>query len=234
MLTSIESESVSDISDTPDSLMCVDIANRAFEEISGKYLWKHLRRQGALIAGSQINELKGATGTYYIDPNSVYYDSVLVTYKTPDEFFYLTQMRDTSESNVTTINNIKVLNDTNPTYFTTFDETTLVFDSIPTGAGLVAASSDAIYYQGATARKSSNSDVFDFPARLYYALTKYCIAMCKEELAGDDSAMAAARREIESVSKNTDLLQIRKTVTGKVPTRRTSAPSYSNVTISEV
>ena len=57
-----------------------------------------------------------------------------IQYKTPEDFMYIVDQRDSSASDVTVVTDttgitINVYNDRSPNYFTSFDDETLVFDS---------------------------------------------------------------------------------------------------------
>lgn len=200
MLSAIGAESVSTVvsgSTTEDALLAVNLANRTYEDLISKYKWEHLKTYGNLAAGSNLNELKGASGTLFIEGEQIYYgsnpDEQRVYWKDPEDFIRMTIGRNTSDSNVQAINNIKVYNDRNPTYVTTFDDETLVFDAIPDGSGLVTNDSYATYYAGPTARLSADAGQFDMPANAFPILRDFCIANAFAELAEDD--INAARYE---------------------------------------
>ena len=129
MLVAIDAQVVNSVDETEEASMCVNIANRAYEEMISGYRWKHLKEQTKLSAGSNLNELVLPSGTYAVDPSNIYYDSEPVYYRTPENFMAMTIVRNTDESNIDEINNIKVFNDRNPQWFTTFDDETLVFDT---------------------------------------------------------------------------------------------------------
>jgi len=61
-----------------------------------------------------------------------------IEYKKPEDFLYITDQRDSSSSNVMTVTDstgikIYIYNDKEPSYFTSFDDETLVFDAYDSG-----------------------------------------------------------------------------------------------------
>ena len=49
MLVATDSENVTDVGDTEDAGMCVNIANREFERLISKFRWRHTRAFGKLV-----------------------------------------------------------------------------------------------------------------------------------------------------------------------------------------
>lgn len=100
MLTSIDAQNVTDVSETEEASMCVNIANRSYEEMMSGYRWKHLRTFTTLSATATLNELTLPSGTIALDPNNVYYNTLIVQYLPYERFMRLTIQRDTSASEV--------------------------------------------------------------------------------------------------------------------------------------
>lgn len=193
MLSAMESENVTTVvsgSTTEEALLCVNLANRTFENLIGRVKWSHLKSYKPLVAGSNLNELKGDTTDIYIDGHNVYYgdtdEEQRIHYLEHDEFIRRTIGRTSADSNVTVINNVKVYNDRVPAFYTSFDDETLVFDAMPDGSGLVAGDSKALVYTEPTTRKSANADVYDLPKQLYPYFRDLCIANAIVELVGDE------------------------------------------------
>lgn len=194
MLNAIEAENVTTVvsgSTTEDALMCVNIANRTFEDLITRVKWKHLRTYKALTAGAYLNTLKAGTSDLYIDASNVYYgasdEEVRICYVDPETFVARTIARTVADSNVETINNIKVYNDRVPTFFTSFDDNTLVFDAMPDAGGLVASNSKALVYVEPTTRLSANSGVYSLPKQVYPHFRDLCIANAIVEIAGEET-----------------------------------------------
>ena len=127
MLAAIDSESVTSVDETPEAGMCINIANRAYEEMMSMFRWRHLKLLTNLTTTTNFNELVGPTGTVAIDPYNIYYANDLVYWMEPEAFLRMSTSRNVSESNIEAVGNINVYNDRNPTCFTTFDDATLTF-----------------------------------------------------------------------------------------------------------
>lgn len=241
MLSAIEAESVTTVvsgSTTEDALLCVNIANRTFEELITRAKWKHIRTYKALTAGGNLNELKAGASDIYIDGQNIWYgstdDEARIRYVDPDIFIQRTIGRTSADSDVTVINNIKVINDEDPSFYTTFDDETLVFDAMPDGSGLVAGDSKAIIWVEPAGRKSANSDVYDIPKQLYPHFRDLCIATAVIELGGDEPRGERQRRrsniQISKIATSGNLVDNKDNAWKTIITRST-ATSRSRVTI---
>ncbi len=195
MLVATDAQNVTTIDETEESSMCVNIANRAFEEMIGGFRWRHMREYAQLSTGVQLNELTLPSGTYSFEPNDFYYNDNIVYYMDTPRFIAITIARDTSESNIQETNNVKIFNDRDPQWFTSFDDSNLVFDSIPSVSGLDATKSRALIYKLPVARKSQDADVFDLPLQAFPALSILCEAKALGALKGDTQEAQRIYRE---------------------------------------
>ncbi len=186
MLVKLEAEQVTAVTDTEESQMCVSIANTSFEEMTYNHRWKHLKQYSTFTTGSFDHEIAFPTDVYAVDPWNLYYDSIRINYLEPESFLALTISRDTSESNITKINGIKVITDAAPQFFTSDNQQKLIFDAHDTSA-LTGANTDGIVYVATTTRKSSDSDVFNLPDIAFHALQLLCFAYTMQDMKGDDA-----------------------------------------------
>lgn len=193
MLAAIEAEEVTDVGETTEAGMCVQIANRCFEQVITSFRWRHTRRYAQLTATAAFNELAPPDGCIALDPYHVYYGSQRILYYRPEDFMQITILR--TGSNIISSNNINIYNDRAPIYFTSDDDQTLVFDALdsPT-SGLDATKSLALGYFHPTARLGANADVFALPAQIFPAFEQLCIANAIGELKGD---VEGAKQEVK-------------------------------------
>lgn len=228
MLASIEAENISTISGSEEAGMCVEIANRAFGEMIYSHPWKHLRSSSALSAGANLNTLVGPANCIAIESFPLYYETNLVRYIDPEDFLFITRQRDSAAANVDTINGLYIYNDRNPTYFTTFDDDELVFDAIPTGAGLVAADTLAMVMVGPSTELSTDNQIFNLPAKAFPALLARCLEYTAEELAGDSQRAArhaaSYRKLMTKFALDGSLVRLPKQMSCKIIRRR---PGYT-------
>ena len=212
MLVATDGQNVTSIDETEESSMCINIANRAFEEMIGGFRWRHMREYAQLSTGAQLNELVLPSGTFSFEPNDFYYNDNIVYYLDTERFIAITIARDTSESNIEEINNVKVFNDRDPQWFTSFDDATLVFDTIPSASGLDATKSRALVYILPVARKSQNADVFDLPLQAFPALSLLCESKAVGTLKGDTQEAQRIYREyvksVSSLARNARVIDI--------------------------
>jgi hypothetical protein len=242
MLSAIEAEGVTTVvsgSTTPDALLCVNIANRTFEELIARAKWKHIKTYKALVAGANLNELKADSTDIYIDGHNVWYgdtdEEARVTYVDPETFVQRTIGRTSADADVTVINNIKVYNDRVPAFYTTFDDETLVFEAMPTGAGLVAGDSKAIVWVEPAGKKSANADVYDLPKQLYPYFRDLCVANATVELGGDEILGERKRRQaniqIGKIATSGNLVDTKDNTWKKIITRSTASSRVRRICI---
>ena len=213
MLGAIDADDVESISDTEEAGMCVDIANRCYENlITHKRTWRHLRKFSTLSTTTALNELVLPSGTLAMDPYSLYYEGQRVYWKAPDEFLWFTEQRDVSESNVELQNNIKVYNDRNPQFFTTDDDETLRFDAMDDSDGLDGSLAKCILYQMPTSELTSDTQYFDLPHQIYPAFIQYCIGTAVLELQMNEGKAGVYlneyKRELARLSRTARLIDV--------------------------
>lgn len=193
----IDSEAVSGVGETAESTMLVSICNRAFDIMSTSSRWRHFRRYSKLNAGTNLNEMVLPNGTFDIDNKSVYYNNSYIRYLRPDEFLSLTVSRNTAESNIQELANlIKVYNDRDPIWWSSIDDSTIIFDNIPNNInGVDSSLSRAIIYVSPEVQLTSDSEVFNLPARAFPALLDLAMSFALGELKGDSEEAQRFLRE---------------------------------------
>jgi len=142
ILNDMDGDEVSSITDTTESLQIANIVRSTFNEIVDSRDWPHLKQLATLVPSITYPTVFNVTDTFrtidWIKYNKRKvsdvrdkYDAIL--YLTPEEFMNYCDSRSSSATNVTTvvINNIKynIKTDTAPTYWTTFDDETIIMDS---------------------------------------------------------------------------------------------------------
>ena len=236
MLDAIDAEAVTSVGETEEAGMCVNLANRTFESIIIAKRWRHIRTYTSLSTTTNLNEMTTPTGTVALDPYNLYYNDALVEWLDPDEFLARTITRDTSESNITTINNVKVYIDRDPRYFTSDDDETLRFDAIPDNInGLVGADTLGLAFVAPTTRLSSDGEYFDLPAQMFPALDALCIANAVSELKGDSTEgqikQRTARNMVAKLGRNARLVDIRNDIRKWIVPRRSLGTAVSHIQI---
>lgn len=145
-LSSMDSDEVDTIDETQESEQIVLIAEEVFFDLINYEEWPHLQKISTLDGLSDVSfpHVMQLPETYrYI--NYIRYDVsdsgerdeyVNIHYKEPVEFLDLVLARNSLESNVETYSdkgdsqvNLYILNDKAPTYYTSFDDEYLTFDS---------------------------------------------------------------------------------------------------------
>lgn len=147
ILSDINSDNVDSITDTEDSEQCAQIVRSTYEALINGKNWPHTRRLIQIDASGN-----DALPTHMYLKDSVKelllinYDKRKVSdgartrfepvkYLDPDNFLRVCNIRDNTESNVIVITDpgslikLNIRDDLAPTYFTSFDDSTLIFDS---------------------------------------------------------------------------------------------------------
>ena len=149
ILNSMDSDEVNTISETVESDQVAQIIKTTYYELISRRDWPHLKELFQLNGLSDSNlpthmklpdrivemrEVKyekrkaGETRIKYDD----------VKYLTPEEFLWYTNSRNSGESNIQTVTDISgvtvlIKNDVAPTYWTSFDDEYIIFDSFDSG-----------------------------------------------------------------------------------------------------
>lgn len=145
ILNEMDSDAVNSIDDTVESQQVASIVRSCYNEITSNRNWAHMKKIISLESSgnlSQPNYLILPDGlhelTFFkyekqkLGDNQIKLSDVL--YREPWEFLEITNLRNSTNTNVTTVyeNNgtkLLILNDTAPTYWTSFDDVHVVTDS---------------------------------------------------------------------------------------------------------
>lgn len=152
----IDTDEVNSIDDTPESRQIAAIVRSTYQAIMSNRNWPHTARlvkinssannniPNVMTFGEQVKEL---ISVYYnkakATDNRLKYDEV--KYLDPDAMLRKFYSRNTEADNVEVVNDgnqvYVILNDRAPEFFTSFDDSTLVFDSYDTAVDDVLQSS---------------------------------------------------------------------------------------------
>lgn len=144
ILSDMTSDPVNSISDTVEAMQVANIVERTFYNLVNDRLWPSTKRLFALTPSAEAarpthmrledNVVEVDWVRYYVDNDVAgpHYKEIL--YKTPEEFLVWTMNRNALDANVQAVidysgSPLFVLNDQAPSYYTSFDDKHLVFDS---------------------------------------------------------------------------------------------------------
>lgn len=220
ILSDMNSDEVSSITDTVESLQVAQIIKSTYEEMMSRKNWPHLQTLLSLDSSTTT-----ARPTHMAVPEtiketiSISYNKRLVSqtaprwqeveYLYPDDFLRRTNDRNTDIDNtveITDISGVKLLikNDKAPTWYTSFDDENIVFDSYDSEVETTLQSSktQVLAY---VMPVFTLTDVFvpDLPAELFSALLaeakSTCFARIKQS--PDAKAEQQARRSMSWASR---------------------------------
>lgn len=145
ILSDMDSDVINSIDDTDEAGQVAAIVKSTYEAMISNRNWPHTARIINITASTDNlfptymtieDDVKEFISVFYdkqkTDDTRLRYQEI--KYKEPDDFLRLTNGRDSSATNIDTVvdpSGVKLLiqNDKAPTYYTSFDDETLVFDS---------------------------------------------------------------------------------------------------------
>lgn len=145
ILSDMSSDEVNSIEDTDEALQVAQIVRSTYQAMISNRNWSHTQRLVSLTAYADSSKpthitldenIKELISIFYdkstVDDTRIRYEEVL--WKDPDDFLRYINKRDSGSSSVDTVidsSGIKllILNNKAPTYYTSFDDNTIVFDS---------------------------------------------------------------------------------------------------------
>ena len=145
ILSDMNSDTVNSISDTVEAMQVATIVKRTFLNLANDRIWPAYKRLLKLVPygdGSKPNYMKFDDNVVQVD--WVKYDSrdsltgaedyLTIHYCDPHEFVERVMSRDPDDANVQTVIDVHgtplfIFNDQAPTFWTSFDDETIVFDS---------------------------------------------------------------------------------------------------------
>lgn len=195
ILSDMNSDEVSSITDTVESLQVAQIIKSTYEELMSRKNWPHLQKLIALDAGGTTSRpTHMAVPATIKEVVSVSYNKIKsggtapmwreVEYKYPDDFLRLTNTRNTALSNtveIEDVSGVKVLikNDSAPTYYTSFDDENIVFDSYDSDVdSTLQASKTQVLAYVSPIFTLSDAFVPDLPAEMFSTLLAEAKSTC--------------------------------------------------------
>jgi len=145
ILNDMDSDEVSSINDTVEAQQVAQILKTTYYEILGQRVWPHTATLTTLTAsGSTSLPTHMTIADDIIDVAWIKYNKKTdvadmdtfteIVYLTPEEFMSLSDSRASTASDITNVTDpsgvtLNIITDTHPTYYTSFDDETLIFDS---------------------------------------------------------------------------------------------------------
>lgn len=177
VLSAIDSDDVSSISDTVESEQVAVLVDTIYDDLNGEFPWPHLRTEGVLEVTLIPHIMKLPQSVLTI--NNIYYRKEPVTYLEPEEMTTLLFERDTTLTNV---DSNGAYNDRDPRYWTSYNDTDIVFDSY--NGSLVEALTYTDVYRTPTPMLNDN-DYPDMPDRFHNIIFQGACADAMYSLKGD-------------------------------------------------
>lgn len=167
VLSAIDSDDVSSISDTVESEQVGVLVDTIYDDLNGEFPWPHLRTEGVLEVTTTPHIMRLPQSVLTI--NNIYYDQKPVSYVEPEE---MTKM----------IFDRGVYIDKQPRYWTSYNDTDIVFDGYD--GSLVEAMTYTDVYRTPTPMVNDN-DYPDMPDRFHNIIFQGACADAMYSLKGD-------------------------------------------------
>lgn len=209
-LSAIDSDEVEAIDETIESQQVSDLMVLVLEEILNRREWEYTRHRvrqldapasGLATALDLPSDVKKVEKIKYKDFDTSKFKDV--TYKSPEDFIELTLNRDVAQSNIEalTINDgvdIGIFNDRAPSFWTSFDESEIIFDAVDTGTEVNLTPANS-FMMATIIPQITPSDTFvpDLPEPMYPLFQSESISRAWVELKQSANAKAEqlARRQ---------------------------------------
>ena len=221
ILSDMDSDAVNSIDDTFESEQVAQIIKTTFYSMVNTRDWPHLKQLIQLTPSSDsalpthMYVPEGVSRMVSVNYNCVKPDETRkrykpVTWREPDEFLQLTNQYNSDDANVDVIidpTGIELLirNDRNPTFYTSFDDRTLVFNAYHSEVESTLQN-DKTQAQAYVAPDWSTTNTFvpDLPEEAFMALLEEAKSRCMFRLKQmeDPKAEQEARRQQRWLSRN--------------------------------
>jgi hypothetical protein len=189
VLNAIDSDEVTAVSETVESEQVGMLVDAAYDMILSEFPWPHLRDLRQLEVTTEAHKMRIPAGIMTV--NSVKYNKEKVTYIDPMD------MQDTLDGRDTTLANVDsegALNDQDPTFWTSFDDELIVFDSYD--SSLVSALTSVDTFK-APAPMTLDLSYPDLPDRFHPILADQATADAFYNLKGDVSGYNIYRKRMK-------------------------------------
>lgn len=197
---SCDYETVSAVSETPESEQIARIIRNEYSKLMDRDDWPHLNLMTELTGLADVtrpNFMQVPDGVATV--KSIWYDVTetgdtdktqreITFYENPDDFLNIIYTRNTGDSNVTVFDTaeavpIWTLTDTMPTFCTTFDDDIIIFDAYDSSEDTTMQASKSII-EGLRDSAWSNTDSFTptMPVGMFSMFVSKCKIIANEQL----------------------------------------------------
>lgn len=196
ILSVMESDEVNSISDSVEALQVAEIIRGTYFDLHSNRNWPDKKQLVELVAysdSSRPTHMKVAND--FTEMISIRYNKSKagetrkryedVLWKEPDDFLRFINTRDSDESNIQVVVDVSgidllIKNDSHPTYYTSFDDNTLVFDSWLSSVDttLQASKTQAMAYLYPTF-ELTDTFIPDMPVEAFSALEAEARSRCQ-------------------------------------------------------
>lgn len=220
VLSDMNDDEVDSITTTLESLQVANIAKSVYYEFIDGKNWPHLRKLGQLQhSGNVSRPTHMVVPEEFVELSKVEYDVKKeleadanykhLPYRTPEEFLLQTSTYKSTADNVETVQDpsgayLNIKNDVAPSFWTSFDDNNVVFNSYDSGLDTTLQNEKSRIY-GDTRPSFTLADEFipDLPAEMFSAYLAEVKSTCfiRMKQAPDQKAEQQARRQKARMSR---------------------------------
>ena len=214
ILSDLDSDNVDDISDTVESAQVAQIIKTSYYNLIDGKDWPQLKQFIQLEAATDARPTHMKMPDSTIDVEWVKYNNkkagdafdkyVDIAYKTPKEFVDLVAVRKSNATDVDVVTDstgitLNIKNDVAPTYYTSFDESNLIFDSYDSAIDTtnMQQSKSQCFGKVQPVWSATNTFVADLPQQAFSYLLADAKTACFVILKQSDNPIAAAQSQIQ-------------------------------------
>lgn len=214
VLNDIDGDFVNSIDDTEEAMSVAAIIKSTYLALMSNRNWAHLRqliqltpttdlsKPTHMVVPAEVKEIDFINYNSAVD-GATKVDYQPMTWRDPDEFLQITNNYDNSQDNVTTVVDssgvvLQILNDTAPTIYTSFDDSTLIFNAYDSKveSNLTSTKIQSMAY--IMPSLSIGDDVYpDLPDEAFSALVEGAKSKASWKLrqVSDQASMAESKRQ---------------------------------------
>ena len=181
VLNRIDDEPVNSIDETEEAQQVSFIVSDILNELVEEYPWPHMRIRTTLESPS-ANTMQLPTNVSNL--LWVRYNDKDLTYESPFDFETRLGDRDTTLSNV---DSNGAINDQDPTYWTSYDDETIHFDSYD---GSLQIGLSVVQGVSTFSELSADNDVLGFPDKFHPVILHGCVAAAAASLKRDGNLIS--------------------------------------------
>lgn len=189
--SAIDSDNVTAIDESPESEQIAELVKTVYDDLMSEFPWYHKRETIQLEVTATAHIMKIPNDVEQLASDIIYYDNEPVYYWHPDKMRDHLANQDTSLS---TIDSNGAQNDKDPSYWSSYDDENIIFDSYD---GTLVQAETAVWAIKEVSPPETDTDVPDMPNNLHPVLLWGVMEEAFRTLKGDETAASRYGRKYQ-------------------------------------